>query len=57
MEFGGGFGLQHRWMYDQASMEAKIAEIGFEIVPENETPSGEWRKDDGISVHVVARKR
>ncbi|MEL7153547.1 MAG: class I SAM-dependent methyltransferase [Pseudomonadota bacterium] len=57
MEFGGGFGLQHRWMYDQASMEAKIADIGFEIVPENETPSAEWRKDDGISVHVVARKR
>ena len=56
MEFGGGFGLQHRWMYDQASMEARVADVGFELLDVNETPSSEWRKDDGISVHVVARK-
>ncbi|MEM7211596.1 MAG: class I SAM-dependent methyltransferase [Pseudomonadota bacterium] len=56
MEFGGGFGLQHRWMYDQASMEAKVSGVGFELLELNETPSCDWRKGDGVSVHVVARK-
>ena len=56
MEFGGGFGLQHRWMYDQASMEAKVAGIGFELLPKNETPSHFWREGDD-SVHVVAKKK
>ncbi|MEM9062635.1 MAG: class I SAM-dependent methyltransferase [Pseudomonadota bacterium] len=55
MEFGGGFGLQHRWMYDQPSMEAKVSELGFELLPANDTPSKHWREGDD-SVHVVARK-
>ncbi|NNE24802.1 MAG: methyltransferase domain-containing protein [Rhizobiales bacterium] len=56
LELQGGFGLQHRWMYDQASMEAKVKEAGFILKDKNDTPSAEWRKGDE-SVHVVAVKR
>ena len=55
LELQGGFGLQHRWMYDQASMEAKVKEAGFILMDANDTPSAEWRKDDE-SVHVVAQR-
>ena len=55
LEATGGFGLQHRWMYDQYSIRMRIAAAGFEILPENDTPSSAYRKGDG-SVHVVARK-
>lgn len=55
MEALGQFGLQHRWMYDHASISARIANAGFEIVGENDTPSRDFRAGDN-SVHVVARK-
>ena len=32
LEFLGGFGLNHRWMYNNASMEKKIIDLGFKIV-------------------------
>lgn len=54
MEFGGGFGLQHRWMYDTASMTAAMQEAGFVIVEGNETPSRTYRENDE-SVHLVGR--
>ena len=55
LEFQGGFGLQHRWMYDQASMEAKVKAAGFVLIDANDTPSADWRKGDD-SVHVLAQK-
>ncbi|WP_170162436.1 class I SAM-dependent methyltransferase [Methylocystis hirsuta] len=51
----GAFGLQHCWMYDYASMSARIANAGFEILDENDTPSRNFRAGDD-SVHIVARK-
>lgn len=55
MEFSGGFGLGHRWMYDHNSMRARIEAQGFELLQGNETPSRAFREGDD-SVHVVARK-
>lgn len=43
LEFLGGFGLQHRWMYDNAGMRARMEEAGFRIRPENDTPSRFFR--------------
>ena len=55
LEFIGSFGLQHRWMYDYQSLSEKITRVGFSIFDENETPSKDYRLNDG-SIHVVARK-
>lgn len=55
MEFQGGFGLQHRWMYDEASMSAHILNSGFKIDNNLEVPSDDFRKNDD-SVHVRAIK-
>lgn len=55
MEFLGGFGLNHRWMYDQLSLETKITDLGFEIIKNIDVPSSNYRLNDG-SVHVFARK-
>lgn len=56
LEFSGGFGLQHRWMYDRPSMESKLKYAGFEILAVNDTPSKNYRLNDG-SVHIVAKKK
>ncbi len=55
LEFLGGFGLQHRWMYDGPSMTLRLQRAGFTILNTNETPSRHYRQGDG-SVHVVVRK-
>jgi len=55
LEFSGGFGLQHRWMYDHASMEAKLKRSGFLVLDGNHTPSRDYRLNDG-SVHIVVQK-
>jgi len=55
LEVSGGFGLQHRWMYDRESMSARIISAGFVLLAENDTPSREFRLNDG-SLHLVARK-
>jgi hypothetical protein len=55
LEFLGGFGLQHRWMYDHVSMVHRIKELDFLVLDRNDTPSRAVRTNDG-SVHVVARK-
>jgi SAM-dependent methyltransferase len=55
MELNGGFGLQHRWMYDKASMESKIKTMGFSLLTTNDTPSKSYRENDD-SVHVVCIK-
>lgn len=55
LEFIGAYGLQHRWMYDSASMSKKIRNAGFEILRDNQTPSNFYRINDN-SVHVVCRK-
>lgn len=56
LEFLGGYGLNHRWMYDEASMRARIREAGFEILENSETPSRDYRRDDGISLHLVGAR-
>lgn len=56
LEFGGAFGLQHRWMYDSLSMADKLRDAGFKILEDNETPSKRYRLNDG-SVHLVAFKQ
>lgn len=56
MEFLGGFGLSHRWMYDRESIARRVEEAGFRILEANERPGAEYRRDDGISVHVVGAK-
>lgn len=56
LEFTGGFGLQHHWMYDHYSMASRLEDIGFEILDKNETPSKYYRLNDD-SVHLVGCKR
>jgi SAM-dependent methyltransferase len=55
LEFLGGFGLQHRWMYDQVSIASRIKELNFLVLDRNDTPSKTVRANDG-SVHIVAQK-
>jgi SAM-dependent methyltransferase len=56
-EFVGGFGLLHRWMYDETSMRAMVEKAGFVIAAENNSPSAEWRKQDNASqVNLLAVK-
>lgn len=55
LELHGGFGLQHRWMFDHESMEMRIKECGFQILEKNETPSKAFRSNDD-SVHIVGIK-
>jgi len=55
LEFLGGSGLNHRWMYDNSSMEHKIKGLGYKIIDGSNTPSYSFRKGDG-SVHIFAVK-
>ena len=55
LEFISGFGLQHRWLYDVASMTNMLEENKFIIIRTNDTPSKNFRKDDG-SLHIVVQK-
>ena len=55
LEFLGGSGLNHRWMYDSHSMNKKIIDVGFDIINSEETPSHDYKKNDG-SVHIFAKK-
>lgn len=55
LEFLGGYGLEHKWMYDKYSITNKVARLGLVIMDNNETPSKSFRDNDG-SVHIVARK-
>ena len=55
MEFYGGFGLQHRWMYDSASMSRHILNAGFTVDNTLDVPSDAFRKNDD-SVHIRAFK-
>lgn len=56
LELQGGFGLQHRWLYDSLSITKKIKDAGFDIVDAREIPSNRYRSDDCRAVHVFARK-
>ncbi len=55
LEFMGGYGLQHRWMYDHLSMKKYISQVNFKILSKNDTPSKNYRLNDD-SVHIVASK-
>lgn len=56
LELLGGFGLNHRWMYDYKSMKKYIEKTGFKITDESEIPSSYVRKNEEYSVHVFAKK-
>lgn len=57
MEFSGGFGLQHRWMYDHESMEHIVKNMGFTVTANDErNPSHHFRKGDE-SIHIVCVKK
>jgi SAM-dependent methyltransferase len=56
LEFSGGLGLRHRWMYDRFSISARIREAGFNLLDTNDTPSKHFREQDEYSVHVVGQK-
>jgi len=56
MEFQGGFGLQHRWMYDEHSMTQHVKEAGFSVDNSLVVPSESFRQHDD-SVHVKAIKK
>lgn len=55
LELHGGFGFQHRWMYDQSSISEKLKRMGFEILSMNETPSRYYHYGDE-SIHIIVRK-
>lgn len=56
MEINGSFGLQHRWMYDEASLSKLAEEAGFTILNHNDTPSRSWRPErQPGEVELVAR--
>lgn len=56
LEFQGGFGLQHRWMYDYESISKKLIEKGFKLIDKNnKTPSDDFRINDK-SIHIFCKK-
>ena len=55
LEFLGGYGLDHKWMYDKYSITQKVAKLGFILMDRNDTPSKSFRDDDD-SIHLVAKK-
>ena len=55
LEFLGGYGLEHKWMYDKYSITQKVTRLGLVLMDTNETPSKLFRYNDG-SVHIVASK-
>lgn len=55
LQFRGGFGLTHQWMYDALSMRQRLCTAGFDVVAPIDVPSAEFRKKDG-SLHMLARK-
>jgi predicted SAM-dependent methyltransferase len=55
LELSGGFGLTHRWMYDEASMKERVENAGFSLIENANHPSATYRENDG-SVHVCAKK-
>jgi len=56
-EFVGGFGLLHRWMYDEPAMRAMLEGAGFVIAAGDNSPSAQWRKEDDESqVNLLAVK-
>lgn len=56
LELVGGYGLSHKWMYDQHSITQRVRLRGLVPLDRNETPSRDFRMNDG-SVHVVACKK
>jgi predicted SAM-dependent methyltransferase len=57
LELLGYEGLQHRWMYDRASMSRRLQEGGFRLIEMNHCPSASVRLEDGASsLHLLAEK-
>lgn len=58
LELLGGYGLQHRWMYDRDSTCQLLEGMGFVIRGENRSPSARWRADEEEpSVNLLAEKQ
>lgn len=57
LELLGYEGLQHRWMYDKASMASRLTSTGFHLLELNQSPSAAVRLDDGSgSAHLLGEK-
>lgn len=57
VEFLGYEGLKHRWMYDRQSMTERLLAAGFHIRSDNNSPSSDYRQQDGpISLHMLVEK-
>lgn len=55
LEMLGGYGLNHRWMYDKYSITHKVTRLGLVLIENNESPSKSFRYNDG-SIHIIAKK-
>ena len=57
LELLGYEGIQHRWMYDKASMAGRLTSAGFHLLEVNNSPSAEVRLNDGSgSAHLLGEK-
>jgi predicted SAM-dependent methyltransferase len=52
----GMFDMQHCWMYDVHSISALLRECGFELLPQNSSPSADFRRNDEEQVNLIARR-
>ncbi|MEL6338646.1 MAG: methyltransferase domain-containing protein [Myxococcota bacterium] len=53
LELTGLFGLQHLWMYDEASVRALIADCGFQHIDKAQSRSADFERE---GIHVVSVK-
>lgn len=56
LEFFGGYGLQHLWMYDAKSIKDKILANNFAVDDQIIVPSRSYREGDD-SIHIFAVKK
>lgn len=57
LELLGYEAMQHRWMYNRASMTQRLIDLGFRISDINNIPSSKVRIEDGNdSVHIITEK-
>jgi predicted SAM-dependent methyltransferase len=56
LETFGSFGLQHRWLYDYASLSRLLRQTGFTICDRIDSPSMHWRINDEGQVNILATK-
>jgi SAM-dependent methyltransferase len=56
LQVTGWFDLGHCFLYDLHSLSKLVMDIGFDIPPQNNSPSASWRRDDPCQVNILAEK-